>query len=110
MGAKDVCFMKQVINGVVVGGLVLVWTIVGLLVGLVFASRYMVVREPVGAVVAPHSAPVDLERVCQSDGLVWLNGKPCGLAVVNNYGTQKTAPVHMLEPKVSDAHYQWGGW
>jgi hypothetical protein len=69
--------MKQVINGVVVGGLVLVWTIVGLLAGLLFISKYMTVREPVGAVVAPHGAPVELGQVCRSEGLVWLTDNPC---------------------------------
>ena len=33
---------------------------------------------------------------------------PSSLEVVNNYGEQKTADIHVIEPKVSDAYLQWG--
>lgn len=35
------------------------------------------------------------------------NGSQSVLKVGDNYGEQKTAPINVLEPKVSDAYYQW---
>ena len=61
---------------------------IGLVLGLMFVSRYLVVE----AQNINYSQPVKVtER----------------LEVVNNYGEQKTANVHFLEPKVSDVYYQY---
>lgn len=70
--------------------------LVGLMIGLMFVSRYMSVRVS-GCGLEPASACELLDFLGESN-----------LTAVDNYGEQKTAPVHVLEPKVSDAYLQYG--
>lgn len=49
--------------------------------------------------------PETTGHVCQRDDVIWWQAELC---VTDNHSEQKTAPIHKLEPKVSDAYLQWG--
>lgn len=69
--------------------LILAGLFIGAVLGLWAINKYMVVE----------AAIVDSRLSYVPHG--------ASLEVVHNYGEQKTANVHVLEPKVSDVYYQY---
>lgn len=72
----------------------IIFGLVGLWLGLEFVERYMVRVVPEKQLVRAYDSSE-------------LKVEPLGQGKLTSYdGLQKTAPVHVLEPKVSDVYYQ----
>jgi len=102
--------MSKVIVGFGVAG---VGVVLGLILGLYAIQQYIVSNYKVEAYSVSMCGLEPIATCGHLDDIEkWQRDAPLlvvrQLKVVNNYGEQKTANVHVLEPKVSDAYYQWG--
>jgi hypothetical protein len=110
MGSR---FVMRVIKGliivIVVGAVAGVITIATIMLAMLVALK-MVGPLPVEADAVGSSVVINH---CDTSGMIVLTDSRCdispqtSLEVVYNYGEQKTAPIHVLEPKVSDVYLQY---
>ena len=57
------------------------WVLIGVLVGLAFVNQYMIHKQVPVSSFEPLGEELELNKLCRSNGVMWLSASPCGFMV-----------------------------